>query len=114
MPLNFAFFVHYGIVVAAWMLAATWSVQAVTAAVGLRQLPLLLAPHVPATPTQPASLAVIIPACNEQLAIGACIQSLLDQDWPDLHLIAVDGRDVGLRERQEHGRYRRLIGRLPR
>ena len=92
--MSLALTVHFALVFLAWALVATWSFQTITAAIGLRQLPSLPALGSAARPPEDASLAVIVPACNEQLAISACIQSLLDQDWPNLHVIAVDDRST--------------------
>ncbi len=92
--MSLALTLHFALVFLAWALATTWCVQAVTAAVGLRQLPSLLALDAPARPPEYTSLAVIVPACDEQHAIAPCIQSLLDQDWPNLHIIAVDDRSA--------------------
>lgn len=37
-------------------------------------------------------ISVIVPACNEQSGIGACLQSVLDQDYPNFELIFVNDR----------------------
>ena len=58
--------------IGAWLLAGAWSVQAVTAARGLKRVPSLLDPSSPAYP----------PAAT----------SLVEQDWPNLHVIAVNDR----------------------
>ena len=86
--------VHFALIAAAWVLAIAWSIQAVSAARGLRRLPSLLRPQCPSEPSSEASVAVIVPACNEQQAIAQCIQSLLEQDWPNLRIIAVDDRST--------------------
>ncbi len=85
---------HVAPMVMAWVLAAAWSIQALTAAAGLRRLPSLLALNPAAGPADDTSIVVIVPACNEQRAIAPCIQSLLNQDWPNLHIIAVDDRST--------------------
>jgi len=46
------------------------------------------------TPPNHPSIAVIIPACNEEKNISACLSSLLQQDYAALHLIAVDDRST--------------------
>lgn len=37
-------------------------------------------------------ISVIVPACNEQSGIGACLQSVLRQDYPNFELIFVNDR----------------------
>lgn len=61
---------------------------------GLRMLPKLreLGPVTLARETP--SLAVIVPARNEAGAVGACVQSLLDQHYGNLLIIAVDDRST--------------------
>ncbi len=81
-------------VVSSWALAAAWVVQAVTAALGLRRLPSLLHPSAPSIPPEDSSVTVIVPACNEQQTIAACLQSLVDQDWRNLRVVAVNDRST--------------------
>ena len=78
--------------IAAWLLAGAWSVQTITAARGLRRVPSLFEPASPSHPPAETSVVVIVPACNEQQAIAACLTSLIEQDWPNLHVIAVNDR----------------------
>ncbi len=78
----------------AWTLALAWSAQLVTVAIGLRRLPSLLDPACPSHPPPGTSIAVIVPGCNEQQAIADCLQSLLAQDWPNLHIVAVNDRST--------------------
>lgn len=85
---------HRILSLSAWALALGWSAHAVSAAVGLKRLPSLLDPTSPAAPPAGTSLAVIVPACDEQAGIAACLSSLLEQDWPSLHIIAVDDRST--------------------
>ena len=92
--MSLASFVHFSLVALAWILAAAWSIQALIAAVGLRHVHSLLAQQFAAGPAEGTSIVVIVPACNEQHAIAQCIQSLLDQDWPNLQIIAVDDRST--------------------
>lgn len=40
---------------------------------------------------QPLSLAVVTPSFNTSKYLGAAIQSVLDQDWPDVDYIVMDG-----------------------
>jgi len=39
-------------------------------------------------------LSIIVPACNEAEHIQEAIQSLLDQDYPDLEIIAINDRSI--------------------
>jgi len=78
----------------AWLLAITWLWKAISATLGLRRVPDLTAPAFNLSPTGNPALTVIVPACNEQGAVRACLQSLLDQDYPNLHILAVDDRST--------------------
>ena len=90
--MSLAFLLRTVLTLFAWALALTWSVHAAFTAIGLKRLPSLLDPASPAMPPADTSVAVIVPACDEQQAIGACLASLLEQDWPNLHIIAVNDR----------------------
>lgn len=82
------------LMLSAWALALTWSLHAVFSSAGLRRLPSLLDPASPAAPPADSSVIVIVPACNEEQTIGACLTSLFEQDWPNLRIIAVDDRST--------------------
>jgi chlorobactene glucosyltransferase len=43
-------------------------------------------------PENTCSVSVCIPARNEALNIGECVQSVLNNDWPELEVIVVDDR----------------------
>ena len=45
-------------------------------------------------PNPPPKVSIIIPAKDEQGRIRACLQSALDQDYPNFEVIAVDDRSV--------------------
>jgi glycosyltransferase involved in cell wall biosynthesis len=83
---------HYTLTLFAWFIALLWTWKALTSAIGLPRVPDLTAPAHNRTAPNPPSIAVIIPACNEEKNIGACLHSLLQQDHAALHLIAVDDR----------------------
>jgi glycosyltransferase involved in cell wall biosynthesis len=83
---------HYTLTLSAWFIALLWIWKALTSAIGLRRVPDLTAPAHNRTPPNNPSITVIIPACNEEKNIGACLHSLLQQDHAALHLIAVDDR----------------------
>ena len=78
----------------AWLLAAAWTWKAVSSALGFRRIPILSTPAFDLTPTNERHITVIVPARNEQAAIRACLQSLLAQDYPNLHILAVDDRST--------------------
>ncbi len=92
--MSLAFLLHKILILSAWALALTWSLHAVFSAVGLSRLASLLDPASPVAPPADSSVVVVVPACNEQQTIGACLTSLLEQDWPNLHIMAVDDRST--------------------
>ncbi|WP_433964106.1 glycosyltransferase [Tunturiibacter gelidiferens] len=83
---------HYTLTLSAWLIALAWLWKALTAALGLRRIPDLTAPEHNLTPPNNPSITVIVPARNEEKHIGACLNSLLQQDYTNLHIIAVDDR----------------------
>jgi GT2 family glycosyltransferase len=85
---------HYTLTLSAWFIALLWIWKAITSAFGLRRVPDLTNPAHNRTPPNHPSIAVIIPACNEEKNIDACLNSLLQQDYAALHLIAVDDRST--------------------
>ena len=80
--------------VVAWIVAAAWAWKLFEAARGLPQVPDLVAPEHDRWPEQNLHLTVIVPACNEEANVGACLQSLLAQDYPNLRILAVDDRST--------------------
>ena len=86
--------VHLILPLLAWIVALAWLWKAITAAVFLRRVPDLTSPAHNLTPPNNPSLTVVIPARNESANIAACLQSLLNQQHPNLHLIAVDDRST--------------------
>ncbi len=83
-----------GLTVLAWLIALAWLSRAIAAARGLPRIPNLLLPRYNLTPTGSPSVTVIVPARNESEAVGACLESLLQQDYPNLRIIAVDDRST--------------------
>ena len=78
-----------------WMIAAAWAWRAAELARNLPRVPDLLGPRRTGagTPLGPQHrLAVIVPACNEEAAIGETLRSLLKQEGVALDVIAVDDR----------------------
>ncbi len=77
-----------------WAIASLWVWRAVGAWLGLRRLPDLLRTEWDAAPVLGPKLAVIVPACNEEQTVGEGLRSLLQQDYRDLVIIAVDDRST--------------------
>jgi len=78
----------------AWAVALAWIARVLGAARGLPKVPNLLLPVHDKTPAGNPRLTVIVPARNEQADVGACLRSLLAQDYPNLQIIAVDDRST--------------------
>jgi glycosyltransferase involved in cell wall biosynthesis len=77
-----------------WLVACFWSYQAVGVLRGLPRVPdLLKLPNPPIDSAAP-SLTVIVPACNEAKDVAACLESLLQQDYPNLDILAVNDRST--------------------
>ena len=79
---------------ASWFVALAWLWKAITAARGLPCVPNLLLPQFNLTPAGSPSVTVIVPARDEAASVGACLESLLQQDYPNLQIIAVDDRST--------------------
>ncbi len=80
--------------IAAWIVALPWIARLFEAAWGLPQVTDILNAPWDRTPEGLPRLAVIVPARNEQGAIQACLTSLLQQDYANLHIFAVDDRST--------------------
>jgi len=80
--------------IVAWLIAITWMERVLGAVVGLPGIPDLLLPAHNISPDGDPRITVIVPARNEQTDIGACLGSLLAQDYPHLRIIAVDDRST--------------------
>jgi glycosyltransferase involved in cell wall biosynthesis len=80
--------------ITAWLIALTWLWKVIAAALGLPRVPNLLLPQHNQSPAGEPSITVIIPARNEAADIAATLYSLLSQDYPNLHIIAVDDRST--------------------
>lgn len=78
----------------AWLIALFWVWKAVGAARGLPGIPDLTQPRYDVAPDGNPSLTVIVPARNEAADIAACLRSLLQQDYANLQIIAVDDRST--------------------
>ncbi len=80
--------------IAAWAVALAWVHRTVAAAYGLRYVPNLLRGSPDRVPSGRPMLTVIVPARDEQAAVERCLRSLLEQDYPQMHIIAVDDRST--------------------
>jgi glycosyltransferase involved in cell wall biosynthesis len=78
----------------AWLIALTWLSKVIAAARGLPRIPNLLLPEHDLAPAENPSITVIVPARNEAADIAATLDSLLKQDYPNLHIIAIDDRST--------------------
>jgi glycosyltransferase involved in cell wall biosynthesis len=78
----------------AWLLALAWLWKAVTAARGLPLIPNLWEEKYNASPEGSPSIAVIVPARDEAAALPASLTSLIDQDYKNLTIVAVDDRSA--------------------
>ncbi len=78
----------------AWLIALLWLWKAITTAFGLRHVPDITESQHNLTPLGNPSITVIVPARNESSKVAACLQSLIDQQHPSLHIIAVDDRST--------------------
>jgi cellulose synthase/poly-beta-1,6-N-acetylglucosamine synthase-like glycosyltransferase len=77
-----------------WLIALIWLWKVIAAAFGLPRIPNLLLPQYNIEPTGSPSITVIVPARNEAADIAATLHSLLAQDYPNLHIIAVNDRST--------------------
>lgn len=85
---------HPVLIVCAWLVAFAWLSKLVEAARGLATIPNLLAPECDVSPLGTPTVTVIVPARNEAANVAACLQSLLAQDYRQLHIVAVNDRST--------------------
>ncbi len=77
-----------------WFTALAWLWKAISAFRGLPRIPNLNDAQYNVNPVGNPSITVIVPARNESADITATLQSLLNQDYPNLHILAVDDRST--------------------
>ncbi len=78
-----------------WLVAAAWVYKTVEFARNIKRVPNLLDPRWDgALPADAPKLAVIVPACNEEQAIRATVESLRAQEGIRLEIVAVDDRST--------------------
>jgi len=78
----------------AWLTALAWLWKAITAARGLPRIPNLCDSQHNLTPEGSPTITVIVPARNESADITATLESLLNQDYPNLQILAVNDRST--------------------
>lgn len=78
----------------AWLIALFWMWKAIAAARGLPGIPDITLPQYDVAPEGNPSLTIIVPARNEAADVAACLKSLLQQDYANLQIIAVDDRST--------------------
>ena len=77
-----------------WLIAIAWVWKTIETARGLPRIPNIALPQYDRTPDGNPSLTVIVPARDEAADVAACLQSLLQQDYLNLQIIAVDDRST--------------------
>ncbi len=77
-----------------WLVALCWVPRVLAAQRGLPGIPDLLLPENDLTPAGAPTLTVIVPARDEEENVGACLESLLRQDYAGVRIIAVDDRST--------------------
>ncbi len=78
----------------AWTIALVWCVRTRTLVARLGEVPDLSEPQYDLCPARTPSLTVAVPARNEASTIGPAMETLLAQDYPFLHLLALDDRST--------------------
>lgn len=78
----------------AWLVALAWLWKAATALRGLPGIPNLLDPEFDRDPEAMPSIVVIVPARDEAATLPSCLSSLLEQNYQNLRIVAVDDRST--------------------
>jgi hypothetical protein len=85
---------HLALQISAWLIALAWLFKLLEAARGLPTLPNLLAAKYDLHPQGTPTLTVVVPGRNEAANVGPCLESLLNQDYAGLRIIAVNDRST--------------------
>jgi glycosyltransferase involved in cell wall biosynthesis len=85
---------HAALQTLSWLLPVAWLFKFLETALGLPTVPNLLQSEYDRAPAGDPSLTVIVPARNEAANVGACLESLLAQDYANLRILAVDDRST--------------------
>jgi glycosyltransferase involved in cell wall biosynthesis len=80
--------------VGAWLIAAAWLGKLVEAWHGLAQVANLNEAEFDVEPAGEPWVTAIVPARNEAANVGACVKSLLGQDYRRVRIVAVDDRST--------------------
>jgi glycosyltransferase involved in cell wall biosynthesis len=86
--------VHLFVQIVSWVVAAVWVIRVWDAHRGLPGIPDLLLAEYDVMPLGSPTLTVIVPARDEQKHVRACLESLLQQDYAEIRIIAVDDRST--------------------
>jgi GT2 family glycosyltransferase len=89
----------------AWVIAAAWVGKLMEAAWGLRRVPNLLGEEYDVDVVGSPWVTVIVPVRNEAANVGACLTSLIGQDYKNLRIVAVNDRSD-----DESGEIMRVLG----
>jgi len=81
-------------VIEAWVVAILWLSRSIAAAYGFPKVPDLLDADFDGAPVTGPSLAVVVPALNEEATVGECLESLLAQEYRTLRIVAVNDRST--------------------
>lgn len=87
MPLSFTLWF-----IAAGLIGAVWAGRAVFIGMVMRRRSILRPDSCDGPPTPPPRVSIVVAAKDEEANIGACVASLLAQDYPNYEVIAVDDR----------------------
>jgi glycosyltransferase involved in cell wall biosynthesis len=88
---------HYFYWIAGAILALAWFSRIVDAAIGMPSVADISQPEWDRNPVQPSGnprVSIIVPACNEERDIEASLLSLLDLDYANYEVIAVNDRST--------------------
>lgn len=78
-----------------WLVAAVWAYKTIEFLINIKHVPNLLDTcYDGPLPEGSPRLAVIVPACNEEVAIEQTVRSLLAQEGLQLEVVAVDDRST--------------------
>ena len=81
-------------VVESWVVALLWLWRGIEAVIGLPKVPNLLSAEFNDSESAGPSLTVVVPALNEEAKVGACLESLLAQEYRSLNIVAVNDRST--------------------
>lgn len=86
--------VKFALEALAWMMAVLWCVRTRTLMRRLGEVPDLTDVRWDLCPLHAPGLVVVVPARNEAGALPSAMQTLLEQDYPWLRIVAVDDRST--------------------